>query len=81
MLQTKLPTYIASTLLANTLIGGLLPPVPAMSAEPIEPRNPVEKLALKPSFPTDADGIELDLDSILATEFEQKGFLLARCCF
>jgi hypothetical protein len=144
MWRTKLPAYIASTLLTNSLIGGLLPSVHAMSAEPIESRNPVKKLALNPSFPTYADGtllqgnsakiystqsnqgevipcpftsnvrglmttttitgigqqsltqdfdsrlieneievsdgIKLDLDSILANEFEQEGVLLARCC-
>lgn len=145
MLPTKLFTYITSTLLANTLIVELLPPVYARSIEPIESINPVEKLALNPSFPTCADntllqdngvetysihsnkgevipspfnsngsvltttttitgigqrfliqdfdsrliendievlnGIELDLDSILDTEFEQKGaILISRCC-
>lgn len=144
MLQIKLLTYLASTLLANALIVELLPLVHAMSAEPIEPRNPVEKLALNPSFQTYADGtllqgsgaeiystqsnqgevipspftsnawglmttttitgigqqsliqdfdsrlieneievsdgIELDLDSILANEFEQDEVILSRCC-
>lgn len=145
MLPTQLFTYIVSTLLANTLIVKILPPVYAKSVEPIESRNHVEKLALNPSFPTSADntllqsnsaetyllqsnqgevipfpfnsngsgltttttitdirqrfliqdfdsrllendievlnGIELDLDSILDTEFEQKGaILISRCC-
>ncbi|MDM9584010.1 hypothetical protein [Nostoc sp. GT001] len=145
MLSTKLFTYIASTLLANTLIVELLPPVYAKSVEPIKSINPVEKLALNPSFPICAyntllqgngvetysiqsnkgevipspfnsngsgltttttitdigqrfliqdfdnrllendievlNGIELDLDSILDTEFEQKGaILISKCC-
>ncbi|MEH2239107.1 hypothetical protein [Nostoc sp.] len=145
MLPTKLFTYIASTLLANTFIFEILPPVYAKSSEPIESRNRVEKLALNPSFPTYTDdtllqgndpeihstqsnqgkgiscpftsntwdlttsititgigqqyliqdfdskflenkiealdSIELDLDSILDTEFDQKGvILISRCC-
>ncbi|QSJ20280.1 hypothetical protein JYQ62_17190 [Nostoc sp. UHCC 0702] len=140
MLQTKLVTYIASTLLANTLIVESLLPVSAKSVEPTESRNPVEKLALNPLSATYTDSrteiystqsnqgqvipspftfnnsglittttitgigqqfliqdfesrlteddievlnaIELDLDSILDTEFEQKGaILISRCCF
>jgi predicted acyl esterase len=143
----KLHPYIAFTLLANTLIvAGLLPPAHAKSAETIESRNPVEKVALNSSVKTCANrallqdnaaeiystqpnqgevipsaftsktsgvtttiattdieqqaliqyfdsrpigneievlnGSELDLDSILAYEFEQEGILLAKdCCF
>ncbi|MBD2775517.1 hypothetical protein [Iningainema tapete] len=136
----KLHPYIAFTLLANaTLIGGLLTPAHAKSAETIESRNFVEKLALNPSQETCAtrtlrqgnsaeiystqsnqgevipsaftsntsglmtttkttgigqqnfvqlletylnvsNGSELDLDSVLANEFEQEGILLAKCC-
>ncbi|MCC5651870.1 hypothetical protein LC609_18985 [Nostoc sp. XA013] len=143
MLSTKLFTYIASTLLVNTLIVELLSPVYASQAEPIESRNTVDKLTLKPLFLTYTDGIllqdkgaevystdsnqgevipslfnfkgsgltitttitgigerfliqdleskliendveingiQLDLDSILAHEFDQKGMIVARCC-
>ncbi|MBD2414719.1 hypothetical protein FACHB389_21070 [Nostoc calcicola FACHB-389] len=145
MLPTKLFTYIVSTVLANTLIVELLPPVYGKSSEPIVSRNTVEKLTLNPSFSVDTDdtllqgnsaevysnqsdrgelipspltsygsgltttttitgigqqfliqdfdsrllendievsnGIELDLDSILNTEFEQKGtILISKCC-
>ncbi len=56
MLPTKLLTYIASTLLANTLIVELLPPVYAASAKSCKSRNYVEKLALNSSFQIYADG-------------------------
>jgi hypothetical protein len=145
MLRAKLFTYIASTLLANTLIVELLSPVYAKSVKLIESTNTVDKVTFNLSFSTDTDGIlfqgnrgeiysaqsnqsevspylftsntwgltttttitgirqqsfiqdsehrfienqievlngiELDLDSILATEFKQKSVLLARCCF
>ncbi|MCP6758258.1 MAG: hypothetical protein NHB32_05640 [Fischerella sp. CENA71] len=144
----KLHPYIAFTLLANSfIIAGLLPPAHAKSAEIIESRNPVEKVALNSSVKTCANrallldnaaeiystqsnqgevipsaftsktsGVttttattdlsqqdlvqyfegrsngneievlsssELDLDSILAHHFDQKGILLASsyCCF
>lgn len=138
MLPTKLFTYIASSLLANTLIVESLPPVYAKSSETTKSGNPVERLALNPSSATYTDSrteiystqsnqgevipspftfntsglmtttitgmgrqfliqdfdstlmendievlnaIELDLDSILDTEFEQKGvILISRCC-